>query len=129
MTLGERIRQARLAKGWSQPELARRCGWDSQSRISQYETSKREPQLDDLRRMANALGMTLSELLAPVDSTPTPDEHASPSEETPQSEVLTPDERALIELYRDLSAEGKRALEAVSAALAQQRLKRLKRLR
>lgn len=62
-TLGERIKAARVAKGLSQPELARRCGWDSQSRISHYETGKREPQLEDLRKLARCLGLAIEDLV------------------------------------------------------------------
>lgn len=63
-TLGERIKKARVAKGLSQPELARRCGWESQSRISHYETGKREPQLADLQKIARGLGLQIEELVS-----------------------------------------------------------------
>ena len=63
-TLGQKIKAAREAKGLSQPQLSRMCGWDSQSRISNYERGIREPNLDDLRKMARCLGTTVEDLIA-----------------------------------------------------------------
>jgi SOS-response transcriptional repressor LexA len=54
-TFGERLRWAREAAKLTQPDLAILCGWDSQSRISHYETGRREPSTDDLRLIATAL--------------------------------------------------------------------------
>lgn len=55
MTLGERIRTARQAAGFtSQLALAQACGWDSASRIGNYEQDTREPSLADLRLIAEA---------------------------------------------------------------------------
>lgn len=48
----------------SQTELAKRCGWESQSRISMYERNAREPQLEDLRRIARALGVPVDALVS-----------------------------------------------------------------
>jgi SOS-response transcriptional repressor LexA len=52
---GERIRQLREELKLTQPELAKRCGWDSQSRISHYEKGTREPTLRDVKKIAKAL--------------------------------------------------------------------------
>jgi phage repressor protein C with HTH and peptisase S24 domain len=60
MSIGSRIKEARERHGWSQPELARKCGWESQSRISLYENDKREPAWSDLRKIAKALGEPVS---------------------------------------------------------------------
>lgn len=61
--LGARIRRLRKANGWSQTKLSEHCGWGSQIRISNYEKGTREPSLDDLRVLADALGTNLSELV------------------------------------------------------------------
>jgi transcriptional regulator with XRE-family HTH domain len=55
MDVGARIREARKAKGWTQPYLAAQCGWESQSRISMYERGEREPSLSDLTRLSKVL--------------------------------------------------------------------------
>lgn len=56
-TLGLRIRSARKDKKWSQARLAEECGWDSASRVGNYEQDTREPVLEDIRLMAEKLGV------------------------------------------------------------------------
>ena len=41
--IGKTIKLARISKGYTQPELAWLCGWESQSRISMYERRERSP--------------------------------------------------------------------------------------
>jgi transcriptional regulator with XRE-family HTH domain len=63
--IGQRVKQLREAKGWSQDELARRVGLTSKT-ISNYETGTRgvkEPPLSTVRALADALGVPLDELL------------------------------------------------------------------
>lgn len=71
-TLGIRIKQARKLAGLNQTELGIACGWgdESQTRVSNYETDKREPTLDDLRAIARATGCTLIELIEGLDNSP-----------------------------------------------------------
>lgn len=66
-TLGLRIKQLRKAKGLSQQSLAHACGWESQSRIGNYEKGTRQPNLEDLEKIAHALGTTLPDLVAGRD--------------------------------------------------------------
>lgn len=64
--IGQRIRQLRKAKGWSQPELARRAGLTEKT-ITNYETAARgvkDPPLSTVQAIADALGVTLTDLLA-----------------------------------------------------------------
>lgn len=56
-TFGDRLREARLYRKLAQPQLAKLCGWDSQSRISMYERGKREPKQSDARKLAQALNV------------------------------------------------------------------------
>lgn len=63
-TLGERIKQYRKAKGMSQQALAFACGWESQSRIGNYEKGARQPNLHDLQKIATALGVSFPDLVA-----------------------------------------------------------------
>ncbi|MDH4569679.1 helix-turn-helix transcriptional regulator [Pseudomonas sp. BN414] len=65
-TLGSRIAHYRKLKGLSQQALANECGWESQSRIGNYERDTREPSFEDLKRIAKALEVTLNDLLNPV---------------------------------------------------------------
>jgi putative transcriptional regulator len=45
----------RRATGLSQARFADLCGWSSQSRVSNYETGKRIPDIFDARRILSAL--------------------------------------------------------------------------
>lgn len=58
MTLGEKIRCARRAKGFSQSELA--DGLCSRSCISELERNKRNPSVESLKLLANRLGKPIS---------------------------------------------------------------------
>lgn len=51
------IQKHREQAGVSQEQLGNRCGWGnkSQSRISNYETGKRTPSLEDMRLIVSAL--------------------------------------------------------------------------
>lgn len=62
-TLGSRIAHFRKLAGLSQGELARACGWKSQSRVGNYEKDTREPSLDDIAVMARAVGVSPETLL------------------------------------------------------------------
>lgn len=59
MTIGKRIRELRLQKGWSQLELANRLDVSYQV-ISQYERDKRTPKISTIHRIADALGVSMS---------------------------------------------------------------------
>lgn len=57
------IEQERVGKGYSIYELSQRSGV-SQQGIGYYEKLERRPNIDCLARIARALDMTLSELIA-----------------------------------------------------------------
>lgn len=58
-TLGERIREARMAKRWTQKRLADAAGFDAQS-VSNYERDVHEPNLQRLETIARVLGKPMS---------------------------------------------------------------------
>ena len=62
MTIGESIRKARLEKGYSQTKLSIKSGI-SVSVISYWETGRVFPTLINLIPVADALGVTLDELV------------------------------------------------------------------
>ena len=61
-TVGARVRAARKAAGITQYELGQRTGLD-QAVISNLETGKHDPRSDTLRRLAQALNLSLAGLL------------------------------------------------------------------
>ena len=72
-TMGDRLRQARTARGISLRSMARQVGV-SPSLISQVETGRAKPSVNTLYALASALGISLDELLfvdaPPVDDAP-----------------------------------------------------------
>lgn len=60
--IGQRIRQARVALGWQQAELAFRTGLNS-SHLSHIETGQTKLALPTIVRIANALGVSVDALL------------------------------------------------------------------
>lgn len=52
----------------SQQELAFACGWESQSRIGNYERGTRQPNLQDLKKLSDALRVPFAELVAGHES-------------------------------------------------------------
>lgn len=67
MSFGKRLSLARKNLKLTQPELAKLCGWESQSRISMYERDQREPSNKELVRLADVLGVTTDWLLRDND--------------------------------------------------------------
>jgi len=58
--LAKRLIQARKHADITQEEAAIRCGWESQSRLGNYESGTREPKLKELLRLAGAYGVSYS---------------------------------------------------------------------
>lgn len=69
MTLGESIKNQRIKKGMTQKQLGEAMGVGVQM-ISAYESGRRRPKTETLARFADALGVSLSDLLADVDYIP-----------------------------------------------------------
>lgn len=58
----DRLRKTRLDRGLSQTDLAKQAGFQP-SAISHFETGSRSPSFDNLRRLADALGVSIDYLL------------------------------------------------------------------
>lgn len=65
MTTGQRIKAARKAAGMTQKELGEKLGLSFQS-IAQWENDLRNPKVETLQRIANALLVRVSDLTDPV---------------------------------------------------------------
>jgi transcriptional regulator with XRE-family HTH domain len=75
---GRRIRETRTAQGLSLEQLARLTGISAPA-LSLIETGKRDPRLTTLKRIADALRVPLTTLIADEVSSP-PRSSTSPSE-------------------------------------------------
>jgi XRE family transcriptional regulator, regulator of sulfur utilization len=60
---GDKVRDLRKERGWSQQELADRAGISMQT-VSNLETSRHVPGIVTLSKIAGALGVPLPDLLA-----------------------------------------------------------------
>lgn len=74
----DRLRSAREQRNLSQTDLSKRSGLQP-SAISHFETGKRAPSFDNLRRLADALGVSIDYLLC---------RSASPDVSTPEAEQI-----------------------------------------
>lgn len=59
---GERVRELRKAKGWSQEEFAHQCGLD-RTYMGGIERGERNVALRNLERLAAALGISIERLM------------------------------------------------------------------
>ena len=62
MTLGEKLQQVRRAAGLSQEQLAEMLGVSRQA-VSKWETDQSSPDLDNIRALCAAFGLSADELL------------------------------------------------------------------
>jgi transcriptional regulator with XRE-family HTH domain len=62
MAIGERIREVRKERGWSQADLGKKIGTDSQY-VSRYETGRITPSVDALVRLADVLEVSTDYLV------------------------------------------------------------------
>jgi len=62
LTVGEKIRQYRLIKGLTQKELGR-LSETAETTVRQYEGGKRTPRIDQIEKIAAALGVTPTDLM------------------------------------------------------------------
>lgn len=61
--IGERIKETRTKRGLSQEELAKRTGFKDKSSISKIEKGTRRPQVEDLKKIAEVLGVHIDYLV------------------------------------------------------------------
>lgn len=69
MTIGDRIKQLRIAKGWTQKELSDKCGISTNS-IYKYENNLSMPRMPQTKAIAAALGITYEGLMSGGESAP-----------------------------------------------------------
>jgi transcriptional regulator with XRE-family HTH domain len=60
-TVGERLKEERLLRGWSQRDLAREAGTTAET-ISSIETGQHKPRPSTLRKLAKSLGIEVRDL-------------------------------------------------------------------
>ena len=68
MTVGEAIRQAREAAGWTQVELAKRANIH-RTYLNQLEHGRKSPSLDIFMQICEALKIRPSKIIAQIERT------------------------------------------------------------
>jgi transcriptional regulator with XRE-family HTH domain len=63
VAVGERLKEERLLRGWSQRDLAREAGTTAET-ISSIETGQHEPRPSTLRKLAEGLGIEVRDFFA-----------------------------------------------------------------
>lgn len=102
MDIGNAIKRARQKAKLSQIELAKACGWDSQSRISMYEKGRREPTLGDLEHIGKVCNTTVLQIIE--------DAMESKSGPRPKPRKLNQDDLDLLDGYARLSDDKRTAI-------------------
>lgn len=132
MRTGEKIREARKAAGLTQKELGTRLEVTSQN-IIQYEKGRRLPKPATLRRIAEAIGCTLFDLIGDDMKISKEDWEELGREDFGADPVpigedpgpIREDERPLLRYYRDL--EDSRKEKVVGYAADQWNLQKMER--
>ena len=113
MNTGELIVKARTAAGLNQKEVAQAMGISPQA-LAQYEKSRRRPKLATLRRIAEAIGCSLQELIGDDMKISREDQGGLSFDlgmfgEDPPADPnhVREDEKTLLEYYRKLEDERK----------------------
>jgi len=108
-SFGEILRETRERKGLSQSQLAQKAGFQP-SAISHFEAGRREPSFDNLKRLGDALAVTIDYLIGRKEQ---PD-MAGPTAEAVFrhfSELTDEDQQTLAELARSLANRNKQRQE------------------
>ncbi|MCU5775088.1 LexA family transcriptional regulator [Erwiniaceae bacterium BAC15a-03b] len=66
--IGERIKSLREAKGLSQAQLSKLCGWAAPSRVGNYELGVRKVSADEAITLSKALGVSPAQIMFGDDS-------------------------------------------------------------
>ncbi len=114
MPLGEKIKQLRRERGWSQGELAARLGGDP-GQISRYETGKISPSIDVVVKLAETFGVSADYLL--IDGAARRPLHAPTDllgERLNQLDQLTAEDRAALTHILDHMLANNRARAALT---------------
>lgn len=103
MTIGERIKELREQKKWSQDELATKLGI-TQDSISLWEKNRRIPNTQYIISLSELFGISCDYILGYEN------EEGIKRFSFPQTPQLTIDEQKLLKVYRAMSPGKKKAL-------------------
>lgn len=79
MTFGQRLRAARVAKSYTQEQLGQIVGV-TDAAVRMWESDRREPDIERIRLLADALGISVGHLMGSVDEVPSPEDYDLPAD-------------------------------------------------
>lgn len=100
--IGDKIKEIRISKGLDQKQLADMVGI-SKSSISEWENCKRVPRMSTLRKIAEALGVDVWEIIG-----------FNEIEIDGPSSPLSNEEQNLVDVYRAVDDHGRKIIRAVA---------------
>ena len=110
--IGERIKELRESRGWSQAQLARKIHV-SRPTVTQWESGSTENvRGENLIALARVFGITIDELL-----TGEPPYHIAESSAHYESGTASKEEEALLAKYRHLNSDDRARVQKIIAAL------------
>jgi transcriptional regulator with XRE-family HTH domain len=113
MDIGQRLRELRTAKGFSQGDIEKRCGL-VRCYTSRVENGFTVPNLDTLEKFAGALEVELYQLFFAGEGKPQP--VGSRDEGT-----FGPEERSLIDAFKNLDKKDRKFMVAMARKMAKRK--------
>jgi len=104
----DRLKQTRESRGWSQSDLAKRAGLQPAA-ISHFETAQRSPSFENLRKLSDALSVSIDYLIGRIDE-----------EQHGQGMAAAPRAQKLFRHAEKLSDDAFSALERMAQALSKE---------
>lgn len=111
---GDRIKELRLKRGWTQDELAARMGYKSKSTINKIELGINDIPQSKIAQFAEIFGMTPGQLMG---------WHADPEDAGAVAAAVVKDADLLqlVKNYMTLGAADQQTVQALVASLAQKK--------
>lgn len=79
MTFGQRLRAARVAKGYTQEQVGQIVGV-TDAAVRMWESDRREPDIERIRLLSDTLGIPVNRLMGSADESRTPDDYDLPAD-------------------------------------------------
>ena len=111
MTIGERIKQGRLAKGWTQRQLAEKMGYSNHSTVARVEAGRIDLPQSRVAQFADVLGVSVSRLMGWEEK---PEEFGSLA----ASVLLDPKLLKLVQEFQTLDEEDRATVSSLVSSLA-----------
>lgn len=111
MTIGERIKQGRQAKGWTQRQLAERMGYSNHSTVARAEAGKMDLPLSRVSQFAEVLGVSAEHLMGWKEE---PEDLGALAAEV----LKDPELLQLVRNFKELNAADRATVSALVSSLA-----------